>query len=54
MWKTAAIEGVEVFARASAGRFLAKILCDPCRAGVAKFTDPKLLSNGFLLLGGSC
>ena len=37
--KVAAVESVEVFARASAGHFLARSMCDPSRAGVAEDVD---------------
>ena len=52
--KIAAVEGVETFARAAAGRFLARTMCDPCRAGVAENGDAVMAGAGELSLGGSC
>ena len=52
--KMAAVEGVETFARAAAGRFLARTMCDPGRAGVAKNEDAAMVNAGELSLGGSC
>ena len=34
--KGAVMESVEIFARASAGRFLARTMCDPSRVGAAE------------------
>ena len=50
----AAVEDVETFARAAAGRFLAWTLCDPVRAGVATTDDPVMDGRGELSLGGAC
>ena len=52
--KIAAVEGVETFARAAAGRFLARTMCDPCRAGVAENGDAVMAGAGELSLGGCC
>ena len=52
--KVAAVEGVETFARAAAGRFLARTMCDPDRAGVAENGDTVMAGAGELSLGGSC
>ena len=45
---------METFARAAAGRFLARTICDPVRAGVAAADDPVLVGGGVLSLGGAC
>ena len=50
----AAVESIETFARAAAGRFITRTLCDPVRAGVAAADDPLLVGLGALSLGGSC
>ena len=50
----ATVEDVETFARAAAGRFLARTMCDPFRAGVAAADDPELNGKGELSLGGAC
>ena len=52
--KVTAVEGVEMFARASAGRFLARTICNPSRAGVAECGDSALVGKGSLSLGGPC
>ena len=52
--KVAAVEGVETFARAGAGRFLACTICDPSRAGVAVNGDAVMAGAGELSLGGAC
>ena len=52
--EVAAVEDVETFARAAAGRFLARTMCDPVRAGVAAADDPVLAGRGALSLSGSC
>ena len=52
--KMAAVEGVETFARAAAGRFLARKMCDPERAVVAGNRDAAVVNAGKLSLGGSC
>ena len=52
--KVAAVEGVETFARAAAGRFRARTMCDPVRAGVAENGDAVMAGAGELSLGGSC
>ena len=54
LWKVAAVESVEVFARASAGGFLARSICNPSRAGVAKDVDSAMEGMGDLSLGGPC
>ena len=48
----AAVESVEVFARASARRFLARSMCDPSRAGVAEDVDSAMEGMGDLSSGG--
>ena len=48
------MEDVETFARAAAGRFLARRMCDPVRAGVAAADDPVLVGKRALSLGGAC
>ena len=50
----AAVEGVETFARAAAGRFFACRMCDPTRAGVAVGDEPVLGRLRELSLGGAC
>ena len=50
----AAVENFETFARAAAGRFLARTRCDPFRAAVAAAEDPVLAGVGTLSLGGTC
>ena len=50
----AAVEDVETFASAAAGRFLAHTMCDPVRAAVAGAEDPVLAGVGMLSLGGAC
>ena len=50
----ARVEDVETFARAAAGRFLARTLCDPVRAGVGAADDPVLEGKGGLSLCGFC
>ena len=52
--RVAAVEDVETFARAAAGQFLARTLCDPVRAGVAVADDPALSGKGALSLVGAC
>ena len=52
--KVAVVESVEVFAHASAGRFLAQSMCDPSRAGVAWHVDSAMEGMGDLSLGGPC
>ena len=48
----AAVEDVETFARAAAGRFLARTMCDPVRTVVVGAGDPVLEGKGELSLGG--
>ena len=48
-----AVEDVETFARASVGRFLARTMCDPRRAGLG-VVDTLLDGEGELSLGGGC
>ena len=52
--KVAAVESVEIFARAASGRFLARTLCYPSGAGVAECGGPTLVWKGSLSLGGAC
>ena len=49
----AAVEDMETFARAAAGRFLARSLCDPPRAGVG-VVDEGIAGKGRLSFGGDC
>ena len=49
----AAVEDVETFARAASGRFLARTLCDPSRAGIG-VVDERIGGQGHLSLGGDC
>ena len=49
----AAVEDVETFARAATGRFLARTLCDPPRAGMG-VVDEEIAGKGRLSLGGGC
>ena len=49
-----AVEDVETFARAAAGRFLARTICDPVRSGVVGAGDLVLEGKGELSLGGAC
>ena len=49
----AAVEDVETFARAATGRFLARTLCDPPRAGIG-VVDEKIAGKGQLSYGGEC
>ena len=49
-----AVEDVETFAKAAAGRFLALTMCDPIRAGVAAADKPVLSGMGVLSLAGAC
>lgn len=50
--KVAVVDSVQLFARATWGRFLAWTLCDPDRAVVAMTTDEALWCPGELLLVG--
>lgn len=52
--KVAVVESVEMFARASGGRFLACKMCDPSRAGVARCAAATLVGKGVLCLVGPC
>lgn len=52
VWKVAAVESVEMFARASGGRFLACTMFNPSYAGMAVIGDPALKDMGALSLGG--
>ena len=52
--KVAAVESVEMFARASVGCFLARTMCDPSHARVAVCGDPALVGKGSLALRGAC
>ena len=49
----AAVEDVETFARAAAGRFLEHTLCDPPRAGVG-VVDEGIAGKGQISFGGDC
>ena len=49
----AAVEDMETFARAMTGRFLARTLCDPLRAGVG-VVDEGNDERDRLSLGGDC
>ena len=49
----AAVEDVETLARAAAGKFLARTLCDPPRAGVG-VVDEGIAGKGRLSFGGDC
>ena len=49
----AAVEDVETFARAATGRFLARTLCDPLRAGIG-MVDEGITGKGQLSFGGEC
>ena len=49
----AAVEDVETFAKAVTGRFLARTLCDPLRAGIG-IVDKEITGKGQLLFGGVC
>ena len=49
----AAVEDVDMFATAAAGRFLAWTMCDPVRAGIGQL-DETLAAVGELSLGGTC
>ena len=50
----APVESVEMYARASAGRFLTRTMCDPSRAGIAEYGDPAMIGKQALSLGGPC
>ena len=52
--RVAAVEDVETFARAAAGRFLTRMMCNPVRTGVAAADDPVLVAKGALSLCGTC
>ena len=52
MRKLAAVEGVETFPRAAAGRFLACTMCVPSHAVVAVNADAIMAAAGDLSLGG--
>ena len=49
----AAVEDVETFAKAATGRFLARTLCDPPRAGIG-VVDEGITRKGRLSFGGTC
>ena len=49
----AAVEDVETFAKAATGRFLARTLCDPPRAGIG-VVDEGITGKGRLSFGGTC
>ena len=49
----AAVEDVETFAKATTGRFLARTLCDPPRAGIV-VVDEGIAGKGRLSFGGAC
>ena len=52
VWKVAVVESVEMFGRALVGRFLARLMYDPSRAGVAVDFDSAVEGMGDLSLGG--
>ena len=52
--KVAAVGRVEMFARATARRFLARSMCDPSRAGVAQDVNNVIEGMVDLSLGGPC
>ena len=54
VWKVAAVDSVEMYARASAGRFLARTMCNPSRAEVTVYVDPAFVGKGYLSLVGPC
>ena len=49
----AAVEDVVTFARAASGRFLARTLCEPLRAGIG-LVDERIAGQGRLSLVGDC
>ena len=49
----AAVEDVETFAKAATGRFLARTLCDPPRAGIGVVGEG-ITGKGTLSFGGTC
>ena len=51
--KVVVVESVEIFARATAGRFLARTMCNLSRAGVAECGEPSLVGKGSQSLGGA-
>ena len=57
LWRTvsaiAAVEDVETFGKAATGRFLARTLCDPPRAGIG-VVDEGITGKGRLSFGGTC
>ena len=48
------MDGVEIFLRAAANRFLARTMCDSTGVGVAEYDDTALLGMGTWSLGGPC
>lgn len=54
LWKVAAVVSMEMFARATAGRFLTRTMCDLSHAGVAQNGDVALEGAGAPSLGGRC
>ena len=50
----AAVEDVKTFAKAAAGCFLARTMCDPARAGVVAADDAVLDDGGVFSLCGFC
>ena len=52
--RVTAVEDVETFSRAAAGRFLAWAIYDPICTGVAAADDAVLDGKGALSLGGAC
>lgn len=46
MRKVAAVENIEVSARATAGRFLARTMCELVRAGVGEASDELMVKKG--------
>ena len=50
--KVAAVDSVEMYARASAGHFLTRTMSNLSRAGVAECGDPAMVGKRSLSLGG--
>lgn len=50
----ATVESVEMFARATAGRFLPRTMRDRGRVRVAENEDKAMIGGGVLSLGGPC
>ena len=52
--KVAAVGDVEVFARVTSGRFLARTMYEPVRAGVVEASDELIVGKGTLSVGDRC